>query len=231
MAVNIQSFYTALQGSTAAYDPKQGGINYELIHENRFIVRFDLLQISNLRNIAFYNGDNISIAARKIEVPNIGDNSKKTDEHENTFDGILALVDNNRKTAESNLFTISFLNMQYAPLERFFYQWYRETKSSVWAYDEYPFTKATVTVYSIPTSIAPNNITGNIDEIPLEYKFFDVFPTYIDTQDFEQRAEPVQNLDRKVTFTFNYMDINNNIELFKNENETDIRSSSIKYRS
>ena len=47
---------------------------------------------------------------------------------------------------DSNVLTLKIVNTKVPLHERLFYPWLRETTMSWWAYDEQPYTTATITV-------------------------------------------------------------------------------------
>jgi hypothetical protein len=224
---NLNDFYRRLvspgefitRDSSGREIRKRAPSEFELISPYRFNVDISItkpgIQECKIANAKFFSGDFLSLAVQEIDIPNItaGDST----EQPTTFTGHLSLPDNSRTYTSENEIEISFLNSVYAPHENFFFNWLRETRSSTWIYDNYPFCKANIDVigYSNYDEDFAIDFTGDRQNLNLgdyngrptvKYKFIDVFPVEIETASFKQ--EYATNESRSVKFRFNYMTVN-----------------------
>lgn len=215
MAHNLEDFYLKLQ------NPLQGGpAPFELASTFRFNVDISLTKPnvaqSKISNAKFFEGNYLSLAAQSIDIPDITTPTSDATEQPTTHTGFLSLPDNSRVFTADNEVTIKFLNSVYAPHENFFFNWLRETRSYVWTYDDFPFSKGNIDVLGYSNSDEPfiggDGTLGDFTAtestgIVTSYKFIDVFPVGIETFSYDQELS--NQISRSVTFRFNYMTVNN----------------------
>lgn len=111
-------------------------------------------------------------------------------------------------TPSSNTFTMSIINTNNFFIEKVFYPWLNELKSSEWCYDVFPYTTATFVLKMADSSIS--------------YIFFGCRPIEIEL--YKPTQELVTTLTRDVVFTFDFMkivdgDINNEIAVVENQSD------------
>jgi hypothetical protein len=101
---------------------------------------------------------------------------------------------------EANTFSIDFLETEVPVIETVFVPWL-EKVVNIRNSGEYPFPKATVTVYILPVD---NNNKGdflNENDAVLTYRFFGVYPTLITLPTLTNSKN--ENITRGITFNFN----------------------------
>lgn len=97
---------------------------------------------------------------------------------------------------DTNVLTMTFLNTKLPLIERIFYPWMREVTLPYWAYDEQPYTTATITI----------DFSKHTD---LKYVFCGCRPMSI--QMITPSQENDQSFKRAVDFLFDYMFITSNL--------------------
>lgn len=158
---------------------------------NTFDLYFSFDRVSkikyNFEDLCKLNSDdNFSMFVQRLNLPNfsvIGDT---------TADTIVANVQMHKMllSPQSQTFTMEIINTKTPVIENIIYPWMREVQSPSWQYDEYPFTKADLTI----------DLTRHAN---IKYHMLGIRPTEADT--YNPAQETNTNLVRTVTFTFDFM--------------------------
>lgn len=153
------------------------------------------------------NGDlTIPLLIRSVTLPNVSTNSTE-DEINNDF-GKVVFPSKGTIIPDQNVITIQFLNTEQNILEHLLFDWILETKSNVWVYETYPFTRATIRI---------NYLDQRGHSIIFSYDFHGAFPIQYDTINSTHEIET--NLERGATFTFNWFDVDTSKRRFINTSQ------------
>jgi hypothetical protein len=201
MGKGLKDFYNIMSSSAQTSGTHS---DFELVSPYRFVVAFEFTKPvkSAITNLDLWPDDKLSLAVRSVAIPTIA--SPEEAPAVVTHSGFLSLPDPSRNFTESNKLTLTIMNSENTPHEKLFLNWIRETRSHTWVYDDYPFTKANITVNAYYNRT--QDFENSESTVMTKYKFVDAFPSSIETIDFSH--ELVTQLGRTVDFKFNYMIVN-----------------------
>jgi hypothetical protein len=220
MATNLNSFYQKIKSAKPASDVNEkGGLekdHFALIQQYLFYAQIIFDNPTNLTqkfmgnpvNLAFL-GDNLSqaiydryaqdvvipLTIRSITLPNASSNPTEG-MIDNDF-GRVIFPSKGAIIPDSNVLTIQFLNSEQNVLEHLIYDWIVETKSNKWLYDDHPFSRATIRI---------NYLDQKGESVIFSYDFYGAFPIAYDT--INSNHSPESNLERGVSFSFNWFHVN-----------------------
>jgi hypothetical protein len=238
MANNLNSFYQKLVSARPATDINPEGRSgldkdhFALIQEYLFYAQIIFEKPTNLTQkfmgstdntrialfgIDFFNNKNIyelyaeniiiPLTIRSISLPNASTNAIEG-EIDNDF-GKVMFPSKGSIIPDSNNITIQFLNSEQNILEHMMYDWIIETKSNRWMYDTHPFSRATIRI---------NYLDQKGESIIFSYDFYGAFPIAYDTID--SNYNPEANLERAVTFSFNWFHVDTEKRPFVDKTQT-----------